>query len=222
MKTLIFLFAGLVFFLSVRAQKPVDTDSLVREICLTAEYDAASTDSETISKAFSTHLRYYKERMSEKNFLKLSDRCFYMAQTICPAIKNRINKIMEKESLALGWRTVDKEPRGEADLKECASFFKTGRLWYFNGEKDTAFVDITDSSWTDHFSDGTWSRLSLKQYNPCEFIITFRESNNVIRSAMSKPGDQYRYSIIKKVGNYYEVFTQRVGQPMMSVFRMYE
>lgn len=222
MKIFLFSMLGIFWHLNAKAQKPLDTDSLVKEICFTAEYSIQSTDSETVSNAFSSHLDFYKKRMTKETFLKLADLCYYRSQTICPAISNLLTRMQEENLAKLGWKTVDKEPESEISLMDCGLFFKKKKLWYLNGEKDTVYVSITDSSWTDHFSNGTWSRLSLKQYNPCEFVITFRESNNNVRSAMSKPGDQYRYAIIKKGTNYYELFTQRVGQPMMTVFRMYE
>jgi hypothetical protein len=116
---------------------------------------------------------------------------------------------------------VDIEPASKLSQEDYDAFFRSNSLKYLEPNGDTVAVQITDTTWEDHLPDGTYSRLVLTKEWPFEFVLSFIESNNYMRKNFSKPGDMYRYKILKKENGYYSMFTQAIGSKMKYLFKIY-
>lgn len=79
-----------------------------------------------------------------------------------------------------------------------------GEYYYVNevkelNIKDTTYVTITDTMYLERMRRGkTYSMLQIEWENDCGFKLTFKDSNDSLKKALSKPGDIYTYEIIKK------------------------
>lgn len=63
---------------------------------------------------------------------------------------------------------------------------------------DTTYVTFTESEYIERMKNGkTYSRLGVKWKNKCNFVLTFIESNDPLKSELSKVGTKYEYEVIK-------------------------
>lgn len=222
MKTIIITAALFTLASSCRPHKRIDRDKLVAEICQSFKDDERidEPDETKIKRIVYAHLDKYTIGMPNDSLNALVDFIDIRLQRECREYRD-IAYRMNKKDIKNNWRDVDLEPETFVSKKECDAFFGAGQLKYLEADGDTTVVDISDTSWTDHFADGTYSHLSLKRMRPEEFILTFLESDNTIRKNMSHPGDQYRYKIIKKEGSSYSMFVEVVGPGLRSLFKMF-
>lgn len=109
------------------------------------------------------------------------------------------------------WETVDEKPNSVVNKKVCRKFIDHINYTYLEANGDTVKLQIENGFWVDHFKDGTYSKLKLNWITDCEFEIEFIESNNKLRKGFSKPGDKYRYQVINKKDNYYEMSVEILG-----------
>ncbi|MBL7743136.1 MAG: hypothetical protein JNN00_06625 [Chitinophagaceae bacterium] len=119
------------------------------------------------------------------------------------------------------WKMVNEEPDSETSEDDLRHFFQLRNFKYVEANGDTTSVKVTDTSWVDHFRDGTYSRLSLRKVKENEYVISFMESDNILRKNLSKPGDKYRYKILKRYQNYYLMYVEPVGSDVKSEFKLY-
>ncbi|MEP0264295.1 hypothetical protein [Dokdonia sp.] len=79
-----------------------------------------------------------------------------------------------------------------------------GEYYYINevkelNVKDTTYLTITDTMYLERMRGGkTYSRLQIEWTSDCDFKLTFKDSNDPLKKALSEPGDIYTYEIIKK------------------------
>ena len=117
--------------------------------------------------------------MAQDSIEELTTFLYVRLQRECFEFSNIINHLeARKKSRKSDWRDVDIEPESKASKVDNKIFFQLHNFKYLDPNGDTVKVNITDSTWEDHFLDGTFSRLSLSKLNANEFIITFIESNN--------------------------------------------
>lgn len=66
------------------------------------------------------------------------------------------------------------------------------------GEKsDTTYVSFKDSMYLERMDNGrTYSLLSVKWPSACQFVLTFLNSDDKIKNALSQYGDTYEYQIV--------------------------
>jgi hypothetical protein len=87
------------------------------------------------------------------------------------------------------------------------SNLKNGEFYYLNlntitKTKDTTFVTIKDNMFLERMNNGrTYAMLDIKWKNDCEFELIFKDSNDPIKSEMSKPGEKYRYQAVSSTSN---------------------
>ena len=80
---------------------------------------------------------------------------------------------------------------------------KTGEYYYVNPDvkgdlTDTTYVTFTEKRYIERMNYGkTYSLLSIKWDNNCEFTVTFLESNDIFKTSLSKKGEKHKYEIIK-------------------------
>ena len=196
-------------------------DQLVTNICNSFDTDdAIEPDSIKVSRIFSKHLLPYLPDISEDSAAALYNFLYIRLQKDCVSFKEISDRLSDGKRKS-DWRDVDKEPESELSAADADHFFNTRHLKYLEVNGDTTNAFFTDSTWEDHFKDGTFSRLTFNKLNQNEFVISFIESNNSIRMNLSKPGDQYRYKVIKKENGYYTMFVQAAGSRIKSLFKLY-
>jgi hypothetical protein len=199
----------------------LNKDLLVNTICSSFQQDdLIETDSIKVARIFNKHLYPYLQGISQDSAYALKTFFYIRLQRECVVFKDiadRLNTQRKKSD----WRSIDIEPESEINQEEFTTFFKVEHLKYLETNGDTSVAYVTDSTWEDYFQDGTYSRLKLSKINKSEFVITFVESNNKIRKILSKPGDKYRYKILKKDDGYYSMFVQPVGSKIKSLFKLY-
>jgi len=59
-------------------------------------------------------------------------------------------------------------------------------------------ISLTSNTWTEKMSDAYYSICNMEITPNKGFVLTFVESNDPIKSKMSKPNEKYYYKIIKK------------------------
>ncbi len=119
------------------------------------------------------------------------------------------------------WKRVAVKPGTELKHDACLNFLKYKNYYYLSSDGDTVKLTIDKNVWTDHFNDGTYSKLKFYWVNDCEFEIEFIESDNYLRKQFSKPGDKYKYQIIQKGEKYYFMSAEIVGTSQFMTFKMY-
>jgi len=199
----------------------LNRDLLVTDICNSFQQDESiQSDSIKVERIFDKQLSPYLQGISQDSAKALRDFVYIRLQRECLAFKDISDRLNHKRKKS-DWRSVDIEPESEINEESFNNFFKHENLKYLETNGDTSVAYVTDSIWEDHFLDGTYSRLLLSKINKSEFVITFVESDNKGRRNFSKPGDKYRYKILKQNNGYYSMFVQPVGSKIKSLFKLY-
>ena len=119
------------------------------------------------------------------------------------------------------WEAVNTKPTTRLNKRSCEDFLKYKKYKYLEPEGDTVNLTIENGYWVEHFKDKTFSKLKFYWINDCEFEIEFVESNNKIRKAASKPGDKYKYQILDKKQNFYDMSVEIPETKVFAVFKLY-
>lgn len=214
-------FVILIVIVGCTSAPKVDKDQLVTEVCKELQIDRGNEDdSAKWLRVYQSHLQPYLKDLPEDSSLAVYDYVTIRLQRECVAfrkIARSFNTVMAKSD----WQETEIEPESKISAEDYQLFFKIGKFKYLESNGDTAIALITDSTYEDKFIDGTYSRLSLEKLRTSEFVITFIESNNHIRKNFSKPGDQYRYKILERHGNYFSMYVQPVKSKVKSLFKLY-
>lgn len=221
--TRLYVFSGFLILASAcnGPERRVNRDELVSTICEGMQKaKAGEVDSLVWARLYNEHLAPQLKGLSSDSANALYDYVTIRLQRDCVPFMQMASR-MSKAKYVSDWEIIAEEPESKISGDDYASFFRTGRFTYLESDGNTAGVVLTDSTWEDHLADSTYSRLSLKKLREAEFVITFIESNNRARMAMSKPGDQYRYKILEKHPNYFYMYVQPVGSKVKSVFKLY-
>ncbi len=200
------------------AQRTSFTDSMSVEICKTFTNEVNLEDSVRVQYAFFKHAEAFISRFEAKEADEMMTRVYFQMQKTCPEFYRVLEALTPSTT---SWKMVDKEPASRASEKDCREFFTYKELSYLEATGDTTRLVVNGNSWTDMFTDGTYSKLSLEKKNNCDFTITFIESNNMTRSSLSKKGDRFRYKILSKENGYYNMFLEVIGAGIMGTFRIY-
>lgn len=209
--------------ISCKNDREIDKDLLVSNVCKSFQNDTITEpDSVKIFRIFKNHLSKLEHEIPADSLLALSDFLYIRLQKECPKFYQLANRISLKEKIEKSdWRDVADEPTSKLTDADYDLFIKLRVFKYLEPNGDPVTTYITNSTWEDHFLDGTYSRLSLKKLSQNEFVITFLESNNRMRKNLSKPGDKYRYKILQKAPGYYLMFTQPFESKTKSLFKLY-
>ena len=199
------------------AQKKYNYDSLTIKLCESFNGTSNFPDTLRIEKTFENY-SYLFNYLSETEIRNVYSVLYLRLQMSCPGF----DKITESGSQTSNDNiTIDSNIRSKLNSKQCSDLFKSNKYYYFDGDSKVNLF-ITDSTWTSLFSDGTFSELSLKMINECEFIITLLESNNYIISNSLKSGHQYRYKIIEEFQTYYILITEDISTRKKQLFKLYK
>jgi len=116
-------------------------------------------------------------------------------------------RIMQKTYPVKGdWVKLEMNPPSKLSSEKCQGLTKHQMLYYLESSGDTTQVKIVDGIWLELLKQNKYfSKLQLSLKNNCEFVLTFIESNDPIKSNMSTKGEKYNYRIVDQIANYYIV-----------------
>ena len=217
MKSILLVFA--LSFASVSfAQNQQLVDSFANEICISITNSNQTNDSTRVFDAFKEHRLPASSNFTQKEKNEFGDNVYFRLQRNCFIFRT----ILERNApVNPNWKTVTVKPVSKLTNNECAEFGKYKSYRYLDPSGDTVLLTIDKGFWTDHFKDGSFSKLGVRWLSACEFDIEFIESNNPIRKKFSKAGDKYRYQILEKMKDSYLMSVEIVGQNRYSLFKIY-
>ena len=200
------------------SQESKITDELLTKVCNSINSNKSKDDSVRVVQAFKKHLLPVMDGMSEEQALEAQQKAFFRLQITCPAFK----RILEKwDPVNKGdWKEVSSKPP-PAEKSICKEFAQRKNYSYLERSGDTVHITIDNGIYTDHFVDGTYSKLHFKWINDCEFQLEFIESNNLSRKNLSKPGDKYLYQVLSKEDGAYLMSAQPVARERIMTFKLY-
>jgi hypothetical protein len=208
-----------IFILSFNlcgAQIHERVDSVVNEICKSLnEYDDL-IDSQTVSNVFHQHLFKYVSKMSQDAAERTIEKVDIRLQITCQKYVDYVSSFHNDY-----WHRVKECPRTTLSDLEIKRFFQITHFKYVEGNGDTTDLKLTQKEWIDYMKDGTYSKLSLVRTSPTDFVISFIESNNAVKTNMSRLGDKYYYSIISKGRNFYTLCASVRGLNGGSLFKLF-
>lgn len=213
-KILSFLFIVLLSKASI-CQSRKSIDSIVVQICNTVGTEIKASDSLTLQHAFDKHLpAFFSLYKSDSTF----DPIFFRLQTTCADFVNALRRMDTSDKQ---FKNIAAFEKPKCSKKIAGELFSLKKAWYLEPDGDTTKVELTKKHWIDRMTDGTYSRLSLKQFSDYDFEITFIESNNPVKNNLSRPGDKYIYRIIDKNENYYLLQVKLEKLELYSEFKIY-
>jgi len=209
--TIIFL-AG-----QMQAQAQNNFDSLATVICKTFQTTSIFPDTLRIHKTFEKHYSLFAGK-TEKEIQDIYGVLYLRLQMNCSDF-DRVSEIgYSNESEGV---TIHKDLPSKMKPYECSKLFSNKKYYYLEGTSKVEVI-ITDSIWKSLYEDGTYSLLTLKKNNSCEFIITFVESNNFIISNVYKKGHKFRYKIIDEMPNYFNLISEDISTKKMQLFQLFK
>ena len=209
----LFLFSNLL-----TAQEQNKRDSIANLICKTIIENRTDDDTTRINIAFEKYLYTFLATYNETEREEVFTNIYYRLQRNCLEFKKILQKIIPNQG---DWEMLTEKPTSKVTAQDCREFKQKRYYYYLEANGNKTRVEIHEGFWTDTFTDSTYSKLKFKWINDCEFEIEFIESNNESRKNMSKKGDTYRYSIIDRKENYYDMVLEVVGAGQLSRFKMY-
>jgi hypothetical protein len=157
--------------------------------------------------------------LDPENAEKIFDQLFFRLQRNCIAFTDLLDVIQPPAER--GDRTLEK-PLTKLSAKELAKFKKRSKFYYKEASGEITKLTMKNGKWKDKFVDGTYSLLSYEWISDYEFVLTFKESNNVTRANFSVPGDQLVYGVVEKHSDHYLMFILLPGKnPVYEYFKLY-
>ncbi|MEQ8713925.1 MAG: hypothetical protein RIC80_12970 [Cyclobacteriaceae bacterium] len=212
---ILFLFFG---HLSI-AQTQYQKDSLINEMCKTLDEFKTLDDSIRIHTVYNIHLYPFLSLYPEVSHQEIGSSIFIRFQHNCNTFKRILDRL---NGLHEDWENLNEKPVSETNSQECDKFLENRNFWYHDSSGDTVKLTIGTRFWTDSFKDGTYSKLKFQRLNNCQFEIEFIESNNKIRANFSKPGDRYKYELLRSEGDYFYVLVELTEINSFMRFKLYK
>ncbi|CAN5830186.1 hypothetical protein BH10BAC2_BH10BAC2_21590 [soil metagenome] len=200
---LVFIFVCLLFFHFCNGknsnQRKIDTIRKDFCNCLT-QIDKAPDSARIdfcIQKYFIDTLQKIKTERRANEFMQTQD---LRLQQECKAYYDYVKSTDTSEQ---HFASVDSFPESTVPAAVCRNAIKESGLYYLENGGSKTTVTVTDSSWVEYLRNGKYySKLSLKWTGDCEFVITFIESNDPVKSRLSKKDESYTYRIIEVTETY--------------------
>ena len=216
---ILLIIALFIFAKTANCQEEKITDQLLQQICNSIDSNKSDNDSIKVFQAFEKHLLPVMKDMDQAEAREAWEKTLIRLQRVCISFKKILDKM--DPNTRSDWREVDSKPLPSVDKSVCRDFSKLKNFTYLERSGDTVHLTIDNGFWTDHFKDGTYSKLKVRWKTDCELEIEFIESNNVIRKNFSKPGDKYSYQVLSKGDGFYLMSAEIVGQNRFLTFKLY-
>ncbi|MBA5629778.1 hypothetical protein [Moheibacter lacus] len=217
MKKLKWIFL-LIPIISLNAQSNLDEEEIIiQNMCDYLNKNKLQNDSIRVENANVNYLYPYLEKQNESDINGIIDRIYYRYQKQCPefmAILDKVDPLDTNEATYLN--QPEKSVISSKGLRE----FINHENYYYLFNKEITNVEISNGEWVESFEDGTFSKTKLEWLNEHSFKLIFIESNNIMKNAYSRVGEEYYYEIIKKEENYFILQTPN-NQNKYLQFKLY-
>jgi hypothetical protein len=177
-------------------------DSLISVMCKTITDNTSQNDSIRIFAAYRKHLYPFLERFAEDKRKEIGTSIYFRMQMTCGSFKEIL---MKAEPPNEEFEKIIERPTKFPGKKTCRDFIAYKSYLYRESTGDTVQLTIKNNFWIEKFKDGTYSKLKFYCLTDCEFELEFIESNNKIRSGLSKKGDKYKYYITSKGSDHFDL-----------------
>lgn len=216
----LYIIPGLLAIVSLNlcGQTLEQKDSLVQVMCETIIESKGQPDTIRIQAAYTDHLYPFLLNYPEEKIEEIGMSIFFRFQRNCVEFAEILDALNPPKG---DWERVAEKPKSKLNKSSCREFLDHKDYTYLEATGDTVKLRIEGNYWIDYFKDGTYSKLRFDWVSACEFEIEFLESNNDIRKNFSKPGDIYRYQILDKKDNYYDMSVEIEGVDTHLMFKMY-
>lgn len=215
-KTLLILILTISF--SAKSQSNQEIDSLSFKMCELLKIQEVKIDSLKVENVFEKSFYPYLENIGPEKIEKVFNKVYFRFQRNCPEFRAILNKMYPPKDDVAFQKT---EPVSEITIHELADFKQQKRFTYKEVGGNVTEVELKADQWIDHFSDQTYSKLSMEWISDEEFQLTFIDSNNLSRSNFSFPGDKLIYKVLAKKEGYYLLSVNIEGQEEYEIFKLY-
>jgi hypothetical protein len=199
-------------------QSQEQKDSLISEMCKTILSTNNLSDSARVFGVYTKHLYPFLNKYSDNQRKDIALSIYYRFQRNCSDFSDILNRLKKPVG---DWEKVTEKPKSILKNAACKEFLSHKNHSYLEDNGDTVKVQIENGYWTDHFKDGTYSKLKIHWMNDCEFDLEFIKSNNISRKGFSKPGDKFNYQILNKNDKYYSMSAWINGMNYYLKFKIY-
>lgn len=208
----------LVNYLNSQTIQQIDSVSV--RMCESLSGLRAVKDDVKVSMIFQKHLPDFFAKMNigtQKEMDSVSDKVYYRLQRNCNQFRNVLDKLEENKS---DWAPLNQTPTSKVSKKEFATFLKGGNFYYKEYDGRIVNVEIVKNTWTETFTDGSFSKLIIHPKQNAEFDLEFIESNNEMRKNLSVKGDLYSYGLYELNNGVFSVWVSQ-SQHAVYGFRIY-
>jgi hypothetical protein len=209
-----FSFSFVVSFSQTQEKK----DSIVNLICDSISKIKNEPDSQRFLKPFFYYFNSFAKEFPQTQKEKLFESIYFRLQRNCIEAKVLLAKVQPPKG---DWKSVSEKPKIKLEKMACDKFLKHVQYFYLESNGDTVHLQIKNGYWIDSFEDGTYSKLKFTWLKNCEFELSFIKSNNRIRRNFSKHGDLYKYQVLNKNDNYYDMSVEIAGSNKFTTFKIY-
>jgi hypothetical protein len=216
MKSFLLLMSFNVLCLSAYCQQLRPVDELVNKMCASVSANMDKPDSVNFRMAAQENFPAYLQQYPNSDPEKVFDTVFLRLQNTCKAFVQLLAKDRSKDQ---NWTDASSMATSKMSKKECDDFFAGDHYYYLEPGGDTTWLSISGGYWIDHMADGTYSKLTLAKTSDADFELSFIQSNNSVKGALSKPGDKYLYRLIEKGDGFY---TLCVGMPNIEHYSLFK
>lgn len=123
------------------------------------------------------------EKFGNEVAVELSKSCDYFMSSFTDPMNKVDKNFIPKENLSC------------KQLRKGNFYYLTPN--YITKRKDTTFVSINNKTYIERMNNGkTYSLLEIDWVDDCSFNLIFQESNDPLKSTLSKIGDKYNYEVI--------------------------
>jgi hypothetical protein len=214
----ILLILFFVTFFSSQSQSNQEIDSLTFEMCKELNSQEVSNDSIKIENVFQNIFYPYLENIAAEKQEEVYNKVAFRFQRNCSEIREILHR-MNPPKDEVTFRK--EEPKSQISSKELENFKQRKTFSYKEGDGKETKVEINNGYWIDHFSDQTFSKLSLEWITDNKFELIFIESDNLSRANFSFKGDKMFYKVLSKEDDHYLVGGNIEGQKDFEIFKLY-
>lgn len=215
----ILLFA-FVFSATAHAQpnpKQAFIDSLVLDICNRIDTSHLDSDTGRVLSAL-RHGANSVNNFEGKESSTLKQALYLRLQHNCVGFYDFVAKYLTHSK---SWDLSTTLPESHINAAALKAFNEYKKFSYIDGNDSIVQLDLANNYWIDHFSDSTYSKLSVHWMDEKTFYISFIESNNKLRNLYSIAGDRFVYHLLEKTDKYFKVAVNIEGRERYELFNLY-
>ncbi|MGB6094494.1 MAG: hypothetical protein WBF83_12105 [Moheibacter sp.] len=199
MRTIVLISAVLLSFFGYGQNNPIE-EKMYKELCNEFKQKTEKADTILIQKAYEKVVFPYLDKWNEEKWDSVSFSISVRLQKECPEYRQLLERIYPVETEEV--KFFDKPQKSvisDTELQE----FKDEKYFYYLANYVPTYLIIDNGMWFEFFEDKTYSKNLMQWDDRNKFTLTFVESNNLMKKAYSREGDQYHYEIISKENDWY-------------------